>query len=111
MGKMLHLKFKYRKYNSNLKYNPQTGELFTDDGTFLKRLHCPFSKNWEDLIQSDLLKGRLCDQCQRTVLDTSLFEDEVLRQVITSDPQTCLKVDLNQSNLTITYQTHANKPQ
>ncbi|MET3981145.1 methionyl-tRNA synthetase [Mucilaginibacter sp. UYP25] len=89
-----------------MKYNPTTKELFTNEGLFLKKLHCPLSKQWEELSQTDLLKGKMCDHCQSTVHDTSLFKDDELLSLLKSNEHTCLKVDLNQPNLTITYKTN-----
>jgi hypothetical protein len=86
-----------------MKYNPITQELFANDGTFLKKLHCPLSKQWEELHSTDLLKGKMCDQCKRVVYDTSFLSDEKLSDLLRNDAHTCLKVDLNQDNLTITY--------
>jgi hypothetical protein len=89
-----------------MKYNPITQQLFNNDGTFLKQLHCPFSKQWEELSPTLALKGKMCDHCQSAVYDTSLLTDEELLSVLQSNEHTCLKVDLNQKNLTITYNTY-----
>jgi hypothetical protein len=86
-----------------MKYNPTTQELFTDNGTFLKKLNCPLSKQWEELHPTNLLKGKMCDQCHRAVYDTAQFSDEQLSDLLRNEPHTCLKIDLNQENLTITY--------
>jgi hypothetical protein len=87
-----------------MKYNPITKELFTDNGTFLKKLHCPLAKQWEELIETNSLKGKMCNQCQKTVFDTALLSDIELQNIITGQPHACVKVDINQDNLTITYQ-------
>jgi hypothetical protein len=86
-----------------MKYNPTTQELFTDKGTFLKKLHCPLSKQWEELHPTNLLKGKMCDQCKKAVHDTAQLSDEQLSALLKNDVHTCLKIDLNQENLTITY--------
>jgi hypothetical protein len=44
-----------------------TKELYTDDGTFLKKLQCPFAKQWEELNAINFLKGKMYDQCNKTV--------------------------------------------
>ncbi|HAL81515.1 MAG TPA: hypothetical protein DCO83_04165 [Mucilaginibacter sp.] len=89
-----------------MKYNPFTKELYTDNQNFIKKLHCPLNKQWENLSQTAHLKGRFCDNCERTIIDTALFTDEDLSQLMLNDPHTCLKVDLNQQNLTITYKSN-----
>ena len=35
-----------------MKLNPSNKELYTDSGTFLKRLHCPVSVMWKDLMEN-----------------------------------------------------------
>jgi hypothetical protein len=89
-----------------MKYNPISKELYTNDGIFVKKLHCPLSKQWGELSQTNLLKGKMCDHCQSTVYDTSLFEDNEVVSLLQNNEHTCLKVNLNQSNLTITYKTN-----
>jgi hypothetical protein len=86
-----------------MQYNPISKVLFTDSGTIIKKLHCPMSKQWEELSPSLELKGRLCNTCQSTIFDTSLFTDEDLINLLQSNKHACLKVNLNQSNVTITY--------
>lgn len=95
-------------------FNPLTKELFTDDGTYIKQLFCPLRKQWNDLETkgyegSDtaiLLKGKTCKECEKTVYDTSLLNENELQELFKNDPQTCLKIDINQPNLTLTHNTH-----
>ena len=35
-----------------MKINPSNKELYTDSGTFLKRLHCPISVMWKDMSEN-----------------------------------------------------------
>lgn len=87
-----------------MKFNPITNELFTDDGILIKKLHCPLNKQWEDLSQAIHLKGKLCDHCDKVIIDTSLIKDTDLLQIINANPETCLKIDLNQENIIVTYE-------
>ncbi len=89
-----------------MQYNPLTQELYSDDGTFLKKLYCPLSKQWEELIVLSNIDSKLCKQCNKAVYDTSKMDDSQLQELIFTTPQACLKVDLNQNNLTLTYQTN-----
>jgi hypothetical protein len=86
-----------------MKYNPLTQELSCDDGTFIKQLNCPLKKRWETLAETIYLKGRLCDYCNQVVLDTSKMQEDELLTLVSHHPNTCLKIDLNQENLFITY--------
>ena len=89
-----------------MKYNPITKGLYTDIGTFLKKLHCPLSKQWEELHPNNLLKVKMCDQCKRAVYETARLSDEQLSDLLKNDAHACLKIDLSQDNLTITYNQH-----
>ena len=87
-----------------MKFNPITNELFTDGGLLLKKLHCPLNKQWENLSQAIPLKGKLCDHCDKVIIDSSLLNEEDVAELMQNDPSTCLKVDINQENLIITYE-------
>lgn len=89
-----------------MKYNPITQELYTDVGTFLKQLHCPLAKTWEQLDPTSNEQAKICSTCKEPVYDTSLLMDSELQAMLQNAPKTCLKVDFNQQNLTITYAKH-----
>jgi hypothetical protein len=86
-----------------MKYNPISQELYTDAGTFLKQLHCPLAKRWEQLGPTSDVQAKTCSTCNKPVYDTSLLMDSELQNMLINAPETCLKVELEQSNLTITY--------
>jgi hypothetical protein len=86
-----------------MKYNPIAQELHTDNGMFLKRLHCPLAKQWEQLDITSPAMAKTCTTCNKAVYETSLLTDSELQDMLRKAPETCLKIDLNQSNLTITY--------
>lgn len=87
-------------------YNPHTQELFANNGTLIKQVYCPLKRQWADLARTDHLNGRLCETCTNVVLDTALFDDNELLELAKTNPHTCLKLDFNQPNLTITYHTN-----
>lgn len=86
-----------------MKYNPITQELYTDASWFLKRLHCPLVKQWEQLDFTSSAMAKTCTTCNKAVYETSLFSDSDLQEILQKAPETCLKVDINQPNLTIIY--------
>ncbi len=86
-----------------MKYNPITQELYTDTGTFLKQLHCPLAKGWEQLNPTSNAQAKTCSTCNRAVYDTSIFSDNDVQDMLNEAPETCLKIDFNQPNITITY--------
>ena len=87
-----------------MKFNPHTHRLFTDDGRLIKRLHCPFRLDWSKLGPTDDPAARRCDICQHAVTDTALRSEDELLALMAGNPRACLKVDLSQDNLTLTYQ-------
>ena len=87
-----------------MKFNPNTNTLFTNEGALIKKLHCPLQARWDDMHQSSDFRIRKCDGCRREVYDTALFKDPDLLRIVEKDPQTCLKVDLNQNNLIVSYE-------
>ncbi len=86
-----------------MKFNPHTQRLFTDDGRLIKRLHCPFRLDWRKLGPADDPAERRCEICQHAVTDTALRTEEELLVLMAGNRHACLKVDLNQDNLTLTY--------
>ena len=89
-----------------MKYNPLTQDLYTDAGIFLKQLHCPLAKRWEQLDPASIVQVKFCSTCNKPVYDTSPLMDSELQAILNEAPETCLKVDFRQSNLTITYANH-----
>ena len=90
-----------------MKFNPHTNRLFTDDGRLIKRLHCPFRLDWSKLGPTDDPTARRCDICQHAVTDTAYRSEEELLALMTENPKACLKVDLYQDNLTLTYRNES----
>ena len=83
-----------------MKINPRTAELFTDEGQFLKRLHCPLRKGGDEL-KGDGEGALFCDSCHREIHDTSRLSDEELRLLVARDPEVCLMVSPTQPNVTV----------
>ena len=83
-----------------MKFNPLTNTLYTDKDEFIKKLACPFQMNWSEL--QPIHEGvRNCKQCNHSIIDTAIIQDHELLEMVKTNPNTCLKVDLNQNNLTI----------
>jgi hypothetical protein len=83
-----------------MKINPRTAELFTDDGQFLKRLHCPLRKGLDGL-KEDGAGALFCDSCHREIHDTARLSDDELRQLVARDPEVCLMISPMQQNVTV----------
>ena len=85
-----------------MQFNPLTNILYTDSGKFLKKLACPFDIQWNGLaINPNNPKRRPCSKCERYIIDTATYSDQELIDLIEQEPDTCLKIDLNQNNITM----------
>jgi len=83
-----------------MKFDPLTNTLYTDKGELIKKLACPFRMNWSEL-QPIKVGVRNCNQCNHPIIETAIFKDDELLEMVRTNSNTCLKVDLNQNNLTI----------
>ena len=80
--------------------NPITNELFSDSGILIKKLECPYKIAWKDLEVINKV-SRNCSVCDHQILDTAFFTDDALLEVVSNNPATCFKVNVNQDNLKI----------
>ena len=86
-----------------MMFNPRTRSLFTDDLRLVKELHCPIKATWSELSLTQDAAARLCDTCDSTVTDSATLTDDQAIAPIEANPDTCLKIDLNQPNLRLTH--------
>jgi hypothetical protein len=82
--------------------NPITNELFSDSGILIKKLECPYKIEWKDLEVINKA-SRNCSVCDHQILDTAFFTDDALLEVVSNNPATCFKVNVNQENLKIQF--------
>lgn len=80
--------------------NPITKELFSDSGILIKKLECSYKMEWKDLEVINKV-SRNCSVCDHQILDTAFFTDDALLVVVSNNPATCFKVNVNQENLKI----------
>jgi hypothetical protein len=83
-----------------VKYDPINKEVYTDKGEFVKRLYCPYKINWDQLAVTSA-NNRTCTTCNHLIIDTAYVSDDELLQMLQQNPNTCLKLELNQPNLTV----------
>ena len=84
-----------------MKFNPLTKEIYSDNGQFIKQLNCPFKIDWENLLLSQESNKRLCYRCNHEIIDSASLDDQTLIDLVKRHPDTCLKIDFNQSNIKI----------
>ncbi len=83
-----------------MKFNPITKQLYTDKDEFIKSLHCPFRVRWKSLDLNNSYSKK-CSNCDSLIIDTKLFTDKEIYNMVKLNPDTCFKIDLNQNNLEI----------
>ena len=94
-----------------MKYNPLTRQLLTDEGHLLKQLRCPRHVAWDDLPADPAGQAhRPCHLCDHTIHDTAGMTDHDLVRLLDREPHACLKIDLDQPNLTLTLHALAVEP-
>lgn len=87
-----------------MKFNPITKTLYTDNGQLIKKMHCPYpSLRWNDLSAIDGSIDKICSLCESNIVETKEFSGEALLKLLEEEPDTCLKVDLNQENIRIVH--------
>jgi len=72
-----------------MKFNPNTGKLFTDQGELIKKLHCPLKKTFDEL------KNGYCNSCNKYVVDTNTMSDKKVLGLLKSTPEACIKIDID----------------
>lgn len=78
-----------------------TKELFSDDGSFIKKLHCPYYMKWQKMNDIDGTSDKMCSVCDKTIFDTEKMNDEQVVNLVNKNPDTCLKVDIKQKNISV----------
>ncbi len=86
-----------------MKFNPISNELFSNDGHLIKKLHCPFKVEWDNLEVGSDKASRCCEICKKVIIDTVKLTDSEILSIVKDDPNTCLKLNFNQENLEIIF--------
>ena len=83
-----------------MMFDPITKDIYTDKGEFVKRMNCPYRLSWDNLEATNSTMRR-CSNCDHLIVDTEVLTDDDLLKMVRRNPDTCLKIDLNQLNLKI----------
>ena len=83
-----------------MKFDPLTKDIYTDKDEFVKRMNCPFKMIWDNL-EATKSTLRKCENCDHLIVDTEGLSDDELVKIVRQNPDTCLKIDLNQHNIKI----------
>lgn len=83
-----------------MKFDPLTKDIYTDKGEFVKTMNCPYKMRWDNLEFTNS-SFRKCTKCEHLIVDTESLRDDELLKIVRQNPDTCLKIDLNQHNIKI----------
>lgn len=83
-----------------MKYSPYSNILYTDKGRVIKKLSCPKDMAWQDMAALDY-RSRQCTHCQHSVVDSRHYGEFELTQMVNDNPNACLKLEYNQTNISI----------
>ena len=75
-----------------MKYKPTTKEIFTDDGQFIKKMNCPEKADWDTMDKTDNDLKRICNICNKSVIDTEFLSDDEVLYLAEKDPNICLRI-------------------
>lgn len=84
-----------------MKFNPATQTLSTKKGRFIKKLNCQKDADWQAMSLLPDQRSRLCDHCEKQVLDIKDMTGSQVRKVIKRNSQTCLKLELDYPNIRV----------
>ncbi len=76
-----------------MKYKVETSELFTDNGLFVKKMQCEISVDWESMLPGQNDIERICNHCNKSVLNTEFLSDDEVVFLLTKRPETCIKTN------------------
>lgn len=83
-----------------MKFDLLTKDIYTDKDEFVKTMNCPYKMNWDNL-ETTKSTLRKCTNCNHLIVDTESLTDDTLLKIVRQNPDTCLKIDLNQHNIKI----------
>lgn len=83
-----------------MKFDPLTKDIYTDKDEFVKTMNCPYKMSWDNLETTNSAL-RKCTNCDHLIVDTEALTDDDILNVVRQNPDTCLKIDLNQHNIKI----------
>ena len=85
-----------------VRFDQESGILWTDSGRFLKRVLCPLHKRWGEMEPvHDDERRRRCGSCEKEVISLEGVTDAEAEKIFESDCEACVMVPLGATNITI----------
>lgn len=87
--------------NARYIYDEKSSALYAPDGTFLKTLHCPKAKQWNQLkVKAGEMRWKKCEECKEKVYDLAQVEPEWLKGALAEKySKPCLYVSEQSTNV------------
>lgn len=79
-------------------YDPKNGNLYDDNGEYLKKISCPFALHPDQLLLINE-KERRCNACAKVIYSVDDISDTELREMIVRDEKICLFSTSNAKNI------------
>lgn len=76
-----------------MKFNIETRELYTDNGLLVKKMQCPISVDWGTMEPGKNDLERICNHCNKSVLDIEFLSDDEVSFLLNRKPDTCIKIN------------------
>ena len=81
-------------------YDERTSSLFGPDGDFLKKVFCPKTVKWNQLIQDEPMdRSRGCNQCKERILNLDSLKPEWALAILNKEPETCVYATRDSKNV------------
>ena len=91
-----------------MRFDPVSKRLSTDDGQFIKELHCPLQKRWDEMEPvGDGDRVRVCGSCRKNVHNLEGMSDAEVLDRFRWEREECVMLRLDSPNLTIEGQSVA----
>ena len=78
-----------------MKFDPQAGDLWNDDGKLVKRVSCPL------MLEQPFLEARTCQHCNRKVTPITDMSEVEVTDFLTHDPTACIELRINAPNVKV----------
>ena len=79
-------------------FNQRSGELMNDQLDFVKQVHCPKKVSKDDLV-STTQQNFLCTQCEKTIHNLDVLDENEITQLLKKDPKVCVNFSSNHPNI------------
>ena len=84
-----------------MRFNLIAKTVHSKSGAVVKKLHCPYKRKQEALTKTADTGRYTCASCHHIVTDVSHFTEPELRKLMSSNPDSCVRIDLMDTSMEI----------